>query len=1065
MFSCLEIKKKILTKAVFLLMSFILGIAAVGLHHIEASAKPNNEISGGTNNIYAKIVAVANPMPDLVVKDITLSPEDPEIEDTVTITATIKNQGTSDAGHSYVACYIDDTLLTSKSIGPIDAGTAITITCSWVAQVGSHTIKVHADSSNKLAEIDETNNTKTFTFSTVAPDLIIQSISWLPEDPSRGDGVVFSITIKNQGTSKSCSTNINFYIDGNSRGYQDVLSIDAGGTVTKTYTWAAKVGQHPVKATVDEANNVNESNEANNEQTVTFSTLPPDLIVQEITWSPESPSKNDKVTFTANVTNQGSGRSDSCHIACYIDEVLESSALVSTIEAGASTSVTFSWTAWSGLHDVKVIIDSYNNLIESDETNNENTVSLMTLAPDLIVKDITWTPEDAAAGDTVTFTVTIKNQGSGDAEKSRAAYYIDGYYTGHLDIEEIDADAEVTATFQWAAVAGSHNISIVANNEAKFIENDTENNKQEAIIHITPPDLVIPNISWSPERPSIGDMVTFTITVKNQGSGKAASSHLAYYIDDAFLTSDYVGTMESGASVNKTYSWKSQNGLHTFKAIADYYTRIPEGDEGNNENSVIVSPNMPDLIIDHVTWLPPDTPVGDEVTFDIKIKNQGSLRACSSRLAYYVDGSIVGYKDVGEMEAGVTVTESLPWIATAGSHTIKIVADSNDQVAEIDETNNGRTVNLPPPDLTIQDITWSPTEASVGDTVSFTASIVNQGSGKTNNSQVTYYIDGVSIGYQDLPEMDSGNIVTKTLDWVAEAGTHIIKIAADSNNLVTETDETNNEKETDFSTLTPDLLVQDISWSMEYPSFSDDVTFVVTLKNQGSDKADISQLTCYIDDSSVGAQDIKEINAGDIVTETFVIAVEAGPHTVKIVTDSNNQVAEIDETNNEEVLSFSTIVPDLVVKDITWSPMDAAIGDTVTFTVTIENQGRDKALNPRLALYVDDSPVDYCDVEEIEAGDIVTRDFTWIAEAGSHDIRTFVDLDEMVLESNEINNEKQRTLSLPATGETGNKAVKLTPSSSQNGGFLGDWFWLLFIVTMIFGSIAFVLARKSINRF
>ena len=48
------------------------------------------------------------------------------------------------------------------------------------------------------------------------------------------------------------------------------------------------------------------------------------------------------------------------------------------------------------------------------------------------------------------------------------------------------------------------------------------------------PDLVVEGVTWSPEVPDIGDTVTFTITIRNQGLGPADSSRVAYYIDDAF---------------------------------------------------------------------------------------------------------------------------------------------------------------------------------------------------------------------------------------------------------------------------------------------------------------------------------------------------------------------------------------------------------------------------------------------------------------------------------------------------------------------------------------------------
>ncbi len=163
--------------------------------------------------------------PDLIVQDITLSPAQPAIDDTVTITVTIKNQGTAQAGQNFLVCYADSNILATLTVNPLEAGTMATATFTWKADAGSHTIKAVADSTDAVSESDETNNTKTYNITTRAADLIVQSITWLPAVPSRGDAVTFSITIKNQGNASSRPTNIDFFIDGASRGVQDIPAL------------------------------------------------------------------------------------------------------------------------------------------------------------------------------------------------------------------------------------------------------------------------------------------------------------------------------------------------------------------------------------------------------------------------------------------------------------------------------------------------------------------------------------------------------------------------------------------------------------------------------------------------------------------------------------------------------------------------------------------------------------------------------------------------------------------------------------------------------------------------
>ncbi len=1038
-----EIIKAILARTAMVLLAFILGAAVAGFDYTPASADDG---------------------PDLIIQDISLSPQDPAMDDTVTITLTVKNQGTAAAGPSQVTCYVDNAILATHSIDSLAAGIMTTRPFTWEAQAGLHTIKAVADPTGAVTETDETNNTRTFTLSTLAPDLIIQSISWSPDAPSRGDSIVFSITVKNQGNSKSRYTKINFYIDGNSRGYQDAASIEPGGTVTKTYNWNALSGTHIIEAVIDEINNVTESDESNNQLSLPFLTSPPDLVIQGIAWSPANPSKYDTVTVNATVENQGSGRSDSCHLAYYIDDEYLSSVSVSPLEAGALTNATFSWTALSKEHKVRVIVDYYQNVKESDETNNEKTVSFLTLAPDLIVEDITWLPADAGSGDTVTFTATIKNQGSGKAETSRVAYYISGGYQGYLNIGALSADAETTITLDWQAITGSNTISIVADCNKILVENREDNNKLTRTVTIIPPDVIVSDITWSPVNPDIGETVTFTVVVENQGGGGASGFYLAYYMDDIFLTSEFIPVIESGASANGTCTWQSQNGRHTFKAFADYNKRVTENNENNNEDSVVILPNMPDLAVDTVTWSPADIPAGREITFNINIENRGNLNASPSRIAYYIDGAFTGYTDIGQINADAVLTEHLVWVAAAGSHTIEIVADSTNQIDEIDEANNSKVVSLPPPDLLVQDITWSPSNASIGDTVTFTVTLVNQGSNKSQITEAAYYIDGLLAGSLDLPEIESAAAITRSFDWAAVAGIHNIGITADTNNLVTESDETNNNKEISFSTMTPDLIVEDISWLMEYPLTSDDVTFAITIKNQGSDTAGSSYLTYSIDGSPSLPKDIESIPAGETLTVSFISILESGPHTVDVLIDPDDEITEIEETNNENNLSFSTSAPDLAVKSIKWTPLTALPGDTITITATVENRGRNEATDPRLTLHVDGSSVAYLDIAGIKPGATLTSEFSWTAEAGLHEIAVYADIDGLLLESNETNNMIARSFTLEEPAAPAKRTPTPVTGSLTDKGFLESSWWIIMLAAGLLGGTAFITALKSFRK-
>jgi subtilase family serine protease len=754
----------------------------------------------------AKTVDLPTSIPDLIIETISWSPEIPLIHDTVTFTVIVKNQGSSQANPFHIAYYTDDTYQTSEPINQINAGATATAAFTWEAQAGSHTIKAVADANNEVTESDESNNANTFAFSVLAPDLIIDTITWSPENPSIDDTVTFTVTIKNQGNSGTRCSHVDLQIDGFSRSYQDVPRIDAGATVTKTFTWKAQAGTHNIKAIADVLNQVSESDETNNNKVVSYATAAPDLIISKISWSPTNPSEDTLVTFTITIKNQGSGKAHHSYVAYYIDDTYLDSVYVSQIDTGDTATKTFNWRAQAGFHDVKAIADSKQMISESDESNNEKTVDLPALVPDLIIQNITCSPASPSIADRVTTAVTIKNQGKSQATYLYLYLYIDDAKKYQQILSLVDAGDTVTGTFTWTAKADKHTLKVVVDGENDVDESNESNNVKTTTVTCssTPAsDLVVKDIDWSPENPSVEDTVTFTVTIKNHSSDQVDSLDVDYYIDDNYQTSVSIESISAGDTATTTFTWTAQAGFHNFEAVADPNNKIAESDETNNEKTVALLTMAPDLAITGITWSPVIPSTGDLVTFAVTIKNQGNEKASRSYVGYYIDGTSRGYHDVPEIYAGATTTKTFTWTAQAGSHTIKAVADLESQILEGNELNNERVLNLPAPDLIIDKITWNPENPSIDDIITFSIALKNQGSGSASSSRVYFYIDDFSQGYGNVQEIDAGAIATATFTWKAQAGAHIFTTIVDEENYITENDESNNEEAVAFWVFSP----------------------------------------------------------------------------------------------------------------------------------------------------------------------------------------------------------------------------------------------------------------------
>ena len=96
------------------------------------------------------------------------------------------------------------------------------------------------------------------------------------------------------------------------------------------------------------------------------------------------------------------------------------------------------------------------------------------------------------------------------------------------------------------------------------------------------PDLIIESVTLTPETPSVGDTITFTVTIKNLWNALAGASQLACFINEQPITTSLVASIQPGTAVTKTVTRKGQAGPQVFRAVIDSDNRVVESDETNN---------------------------------------------------------------------------------------------------------------------------------------------------------------------------------------------------------------------------------------------------------------------------------------------------------------------------------------------------------------------------------------------------------------------------------------------------------------------------------------------------
>ncbi|MFM7382826.1 MAG: CARDB domain-containing protein [Microcystaceae cyanobacterium] len=261
--------------------------------------------------------------------------------------------------------------------------------------------------------------------------------------------------------------------------------------------------------------------------------------------------------------------------------------------------------------------DFLTGLSASNKGNNESTLtasSTVINAPDLVVSNI-GSPTSAIAGNTLSFKVTVKNQGNATAAASTAGVYLsqDGnldsndQLLGTVNNTQISSNKTNTQTFtktlDSAINAGNYYLLVKADNNSVVTESNENNNvsaKALAIAASPQPDLQVNNLDVTSILDN-GTNVKINYQLNNSGGTTASASTTKFFLSndtvfdslDTQLGTDNVGSLTAGASQNRSVSYTLSSpltaGNYYIFAQADSNNTVVESNEGNNLSSNILT--------------------------------------------------------------------------------------------------------------------------------------------------------------------------------------------------------------------------------------------------------------------------------------------------------------------------------------------------------------------------------------------------------------------------------------------------------------------------------------------
>jgi subtilase family serine protease len=686
---------------------------------------------------------------------------------------------------------------------------------------------------------------------------------------------------------------------------------------------------------------------------------------------------------------------------------------VNGLRENGETMVHAQFVAKAGITSVRIIVDPNNRIAERDERNNETAVSMPTIGvPELEIIALELAPARPAEGDVVRVTAKVRNNGAPLKSGFTVAFYVDDTLIynepspqpnlGRGEEMEVSQHFRYTRTQQVAK-------AIVDPNNAILETDETNNSLEIPIIPLgAAPDLLVTKITINPQQPQAGSWVTFSAEVKNQGD-ICSDIPVRFIVDGTPITTVTIPMLKAGTTMTVTTvnsGWRAQIGSHTVTVVIDPEGKLAESNKDNNTSTIDFQIPSAEISLVTVEDLPlsPNLIVGPypltgQIPVRVQVRNNGGVGTGQFLVGLFADDKYLAGQSVS-LAAYETKTVDIyvPLSSLVGKQNLKVKADVNNNIPETNENDNEKSINIPQfrlPDLEVTDITWSPQEFTVGQSVTFNITVKNSGQGgygliawggRQTRIPVIVSIGDRVIGEAGIGVIQPGASETTRLTWTATPiDNPTVTVVADSQNWLPDPNRDNNRmsKTIPLRLESPDFAVTDIKVNPRSGlNVGDTVSVVATVSSNGQFQGltDV-RVNAFVNGSSIGSQTLS-IRSGETKEVEFTWQAMPGvAHTFRVTLDKHPWETETGNNTMEATVPMEVAPVDLVVTDISDSlPSQLTESDSVTTRVTVRNQGSGAIRKPfQVALYVNNRWVNAVRLNGLEAGESKTVALTWTA--------------------------------------------------------------------------------------
>lgn len=668
----------------------------------------------------------------------------PNFGENVAYTIVVSNDGITDAKQVIIKDVLAKGLkfIEANYNGVYDKSTH---TVTWILDINAKD-KVTLNVTAAVDAYGVLNNNVTIGDKTSSVDITVPEI--IPDKTANttntnyGDDVTYSVIVTNDGDVDAKDVII---VDQLGNDLKYVSSSDGGvwDEKTNTVTWIIDLSKGETKtftvvATVVGYGNVTNSLTVGNKTSKINVTVPE--ITPDKTVDNENPNFGDNVTYIVTVSNDGMGDANNVVVKDTLGKGLKFISATGNYTFDEATN-TIIWIVdlakcESKTFKVNATVSGYGNVtntvIVGNKTFNKNVT-----VPE-INSNKTVNNEIPNFGDNVTYSVTVTNDGIGDANNVVVCDIL-GKGLKFLNADENFTYDEKTGTITWIVDLAKGETKTFNVNVTVLSYGDLSNKvvvgNKTVIKNITVPE-INPGKEINIEVPNFGDNVTYTVIVNNTGKVNATDVVVADKLGEGLT---FVNASNGGVynETTRTITWIINLTAGETKYL---YVNTTVSAYGNITNSVIVgnktfnkNVTVPEIIpVKEVNSS--DIHIGDEITYTIAVSNPGKTNATNIVIK---DVLPEGLKFINASNGGVynPATGIITWIVniTANSTVDLTVVANVTKSGNITNTVNvgNKTANCTIESKDIADleihIVADKSEIYIGDSVVCTVTVINNG--------------------------------------------------------------------------------------------------------------------------------------------------------------------------------------------------------------------------------------------------------------------------------------------------------------------------------------------------